>query len=88
MLRTEDFGVVVVCGGVTSVGIVKMQDDPQLMGRVVGQNGRVRSVLIRTADLGTLALSGAITVDGTAYVARDIQAEAPDGLFTRIELHG
>ena len=86
MLRSADFGVAVVIGATTTEGQVDEVTDPALSGNVVGQNATYRSVLVRTADLGALAISGAITVGGTVYAAKDIQAEGPDGLFTRVWL--
>jgi hypothetical protein len=87
LLRTADFGVVVVIGSTTTVGLVDLVTDPMLMGAVVGQNASKRSVLVRTSDIGSLVIGGAITVDGTVYVANDIQMEPPDGAFTRVWLH-
>lgn len=81
-----DFGVAVVIGAVTTSGQVDDAVDPVLEGSVVGQNARTRSVLIPTDDLNSLALGASLTVGGTSYVARDIQAEPPDGLLTRIWL--
>lgn len=86
LLNASDFGVAVVIGAVTTAGQVDDQVDPVLEGSVVGQNARIRSVLIPTDDLNSLALGGSLTVGGTAYTARDIQAEPPDGLLARIWL--
>ena len=86
LLNADDFGVVVVIGTVTTVGQVDDQMDPVLEGGVVGQNARIRSVLIPTDDLNSLALGGSLTVDEISYTVRDIQAEPPDGLLTRIWL--
>lgn len=89
LLRAADFGIAagVVISGVSTDGIVDDMDDPALMGSVVGQTKKIKTVLIVTAALNGLTIGGALTVGGVSYTANDIQAEPPDGLFTRIWLH-
>lgn len=77
-----DFGVPVVCGGVSGVGVLDMPD--QLVGDI--SLSTEYSVLVKAADFHGVARNGAaISVNGVNYKVREFK-RVDDGSFARVVL--
>lgn len=81
------WGVEVVCGAYheNPGGILDDESEGVLPGHVIEGVSRLRTVRVKTGAF-TPEIGGAIEVDGTAYVIRDVRVLGPDGAFTRIWL--
>lgn len=77
----NDFGVTVVSGIVSGLGIL---DQPDLTLSEMTQSTEY-AVMVKTSDFGSLRSGASITVDGTAYTVRENQ-KIDDGSFSRITL--
>lgn len=75
-------GVDVTVGGVTIKGVVREPDRP-LLEQYPELVGRVKSVMVVTADLPALGSSKAITIAGESMKVHAVMAEY-DGTVTRI----
>jgi hypothetical protein len=77
-----DFGVPVVSGDVSGLGIYDAPGALIAGGRSISNE---YSVLVKFSDFGTLKFKDAITVNAVAYTVRQNMPE-DDGVFTRITL--
>jgi hypothetical protein len=77
-----DFGVPVVAGGVTGLGILDMPDEYVADGMVISTDYTLK---VATATFGRLLYGDAITVDGISYQVRDMTL-IEDGVFARVQL--
>ena len=77
-----DFGVPVVAGGVTGLGILDMPDEYVADGMVISTDYSLR---VAAATFGRLMYGDGITVDGTNYQVRDMTL-IEDGVFARVQL--
>ena len=85
-----DFGVPVVFAGAPA-GLLGIEDVAGLDVFAVTELPRVsatdRTVLVKTSALAAFGgIDAALTVDGVAYVARDVLLAPPDGAYTVIAL--
>lgn len=78
----QDFGVSVVLGSVSGLGVLDMPD--QVVGGGLVQSTDY-SLICKTADFGGATLGDAILVDGLAYEVRDVN-KIDDGRFCRLSL--
>ena len=79
-LLGEDFGVAVVCNGVTTVGIKdQVGKDSLLSSGVSGVSGTEITVTVQTSAFPTVPNRTAITVDGSPFFIRDQQLEGDGG---------
>lgn len=78
----QDFGVSVVAGAVSGMGILDMPGEAILDGMVISTDYRVRCL---ASSFGAMAWGGSITVDGTAYTVREVRL-LDDGVFCEITL--
>src|SRR5436305_1990782 len=84
MLSTDYFGVPVVCGGVTTSGILDTHDVADAALNAAGYfTHKLRVLTIQTGTLPALAKEVAIKVNGTSYKVDDYLVEA-DGSLTRV----
>lgn len=79
-----EIGVPVRFGTVTVQGRWRRKTVPSLEGPGSEVNPEDRSVLIPLASHPALAIGSAVTVDGTAYVVRDLIVESQ--IFKRLHL--
>lgn len=80
----HDFGVAVVYGTQKATWQLDVKWQEVLAGHVSGISASDLSIFGRAGSLTGLAIGAAITVDGVAYVIRDVQPE--DASTTRVEL--
>lgn len=76
-----DFGVAVVWGGVSGVGVLDQPD--QVIGDAVLSTEY--SLLVKAATFAGLKARESVTVGGTAYTVRDFR-KIDDGLLARVTL--
>lgn len=81
-----DFAVPVVLGLATTRGILDQETAAELDGIARAADVEQLSVLVKTGVLTSLGIGSSLTVDGVAYVVRDVRREPPDGALTRIWL--
>jgi hypothetical protein len=77
-----DFGVTVVWGLVSGLGIFESPD--QTIGGGLGISSEY-SILVKTSVFGAAAYADAITVGGVSYTVREVR-KIDDGSFCRIVL--
>jgi hypothetical protein len=79
-LLGEDFGVVVVCAGVTTVGIKdQVGKDSLLSSGISGVSGTEISITVQTSVWPVVPNRTPLTVDGAAMFIRDQQLEGDGG---------
>ena len=71
-----DFGVPVICDGVTTTGIPRLRSELVLAGQGPGSRAEFESVLVQRGVLPALEQDVALTVDGVAYTAREVLDES------------
>ena len=82
-LDLNGFGVPVVAGAVSGVGILDLNSELILGGEI----NMIDYVLtVPTALFGTLGYGDAITVDGTSYKVETAPMRFDDGTFCRVPL--
>ena len=80
----EDFGVTVVTGAVTALGILDSPtDDSAGGGMVLSNEYRLTG---RTDQLGTVQDGDTMAIDGEVYMARSDATLLSDGVFCEISL--
>lgn len=78
----KDFGVSVVAGAVSGLGILDMPTEMIVDGQVLSTD---YTLTCESSKFGNLLYGAAITVDGTAYTVR-AAALVSDGVFTQLSL--
>ena len=82
-LDLNGFGVPVVAGAVSGVGILDLNSELILGGEI---NVIDYMLTVPTATFGTLGYGDAITVDGTSYKVETAPMRFDDGVFCRVPL--
>ena len=82
-LDLNGFGVPVVAGAVSGVGILDLNSELILGGEI---NVIDCMLTVPTALFGTLGYGDAITVDGTSYKVETAPMRFDDGMFCRVPL--
>jgi hypothetical protein len=82
-LDLNDFGVPVVAGAVSGVGILDMNSELILGGEI---NVIDYLLTVPTATFGGLGYGSVITVDGTGYKCETQPMRFDDGTFCRVAL--
>lgn len=77
-----DFGVSVVAGAVSGLGVLDMPTEMIVDGQVLSTD---YTLTCESSKFGNLLYGSAITVDGAAYTVR-AAALVSDGVFTQLSL--
>lgn len=83
----DELGVSVTLGANETKGLVDYADELLLESDVSASIGRMLAVTIKTGSLPGLAVGSTLTVDGSAYKAREV-LRIGDGALTRVLLGG
>jgi hypothetical protein len=78
----SDFGVSVVAGAVTSVGIFDMPGEVIMDSMIISTDYSLR---VRASEFSTLGYGSAVVVDGGNYTVRESRL-LDDGVFLQLSL--
>jgi hypothetical protein len=78
----SDFGVSVVAGAVTSVGIFDMPGEVIMDNMIISTDYSLR---VRASEFSTLGYGSAVVVDGGNYTVRESRL-LDDGVFLQLSL--